>query len=148
MFSVCYHFISSDPSGAEHLPMDILASQNLLNLGWFCQWMGMIPCTFLDSRLCSYDMTPVLAVSWWLNLDLTSTQSLVCTKLRSHSKPSWPLLHCPWGTETPEGVLTHTVFWVLGLMSNPAESIIEVNIPSRLVGTQGKEAVITFPGLP
>ena len=39
----CYHFNFSDPSRAEHFPMDILASQNLLSLGVILSMDGNDP---------------------------------------------------------------------------------------------------------
>lgn len=83
----CYHFNFSDPSGAEHLPMDILASQNLADRV-ILSMDGNDPMALLTSRLCSYDMTRSQVT---LMAQLRSDQHpiLVCTKLVEPFQPSW-----------------------------------------------------------
>lgn len=60
MFSAATTLISLDPSGAEHLPMDILASQNLLNLGVILSMDGNDP-MYPDLQVVQPRHDPVLA---------------------------------------------------------------------------------------
>ena len=138
----CCHFNFSDPSEAEHFPMDVLASQNLLNFGLVLSMDGNDH-TYLTSRLYSYDMTKSRVT---LMAQHRSDQHpiLVCTKLvepfqaqvgsvymvlgeLEHQKGK-PWLHTPFSTLGPEwGSLVGAWAWLLTQQG----SLIGVNIPSK-----------------
>lgn len=137
MFSVAITLISLIRVGLNVSPWTSWSPRTFWALGWFCQWMGMSPCT-LTFRLCSYNMTQS-QVTLMAQLRSDQYPILVCTKLVEPFQAQLGSLYTVLGElEHQKGKpWPHSLLGAWAWLLTQHGSLIGVNIPSRSVGTQG-----------